>query len=879
MNERQMMKDDSASNRVARSWAMRLLRVVCPPLLYEEIEGDLIQRFERERVTMGERRAARRLAWNAIRFVRPGIVLRNTWNIHLTPFYMILNYLTVAWRVMTRNVGYTTINVLGLGFGLTGALLLGLWVAHELSFDRFHRDVDRIHIVWNRQPKSDGSIACWSVTPRVLAPTLKSGYSGIEHALSFAAYGESFLFSVGDKHLVNTKSAFVDEDFLQVLTFPLVRGDERTALGNPNSIVVTEKFARQLFGDREALGAAITVSQEEQKFDFTVTGILKDLPSNTDLRFDALIPYSFVEKNFGKSDNWGGNSVKTLVKLKEGVSPSHLEGQIRDLKKKHLEGETTELFLYPLLKNHLYSRFDNGVPSGGRIEVVRMIGILAVVLVVIACINFINLSTARASRRMKEVAVRKVTGAARSSLVMQFLCESIIVTLIASAIALFAVYFLLTPFNTLTQQQLELNLISVAFWIGAGAFVVIVGIMAGGYPALYLSALMPVRILKGIPVGRGRSRVRDVLVVMQFGFALMLVVSTLVVYKQTKFLQQREVGYDRTNLVYQYLTGKLYTNYDAYQEALRATGYVASVTRTSSPVTERMSNTFGMHWRGKDPADNTAIERITVDQGLAETVGVTLVSGRDIDLTSYPADSSAVLINEAAARLMGFDDPLGETVEDDGIAFHIVGVVKDFIFTSPYRAVEPIVIQGVASWLPAGVVHIRLDDQKPVGEAIDAIANVARKLNPEYPFEYHFVDEAYARKFNNEKTTLSITTIFSGLAIFIGCLGLLGLATYLIETRLKEISIRKVLGGSVADIVGLLSSNALRPILWAVIVFAPAAWWSMNWWLTSYEYRIAFPWWGIPVAAALIVTMALSTIVIQIYRAARSNPASTLRSE
>lgn len=878
-NDSDIPEEDKAADRLIGHWAVRMLRAFCPAQLYEEIEGDLIQRFARERLALGEKRASRRLAWNAIRFLRPGIILRNQWKYNVTPLYMFGNYFTIALRIMRRNTGYTVINVMGLALGMTGALLLGVWVAQELSVDRFHKDDDRIHLVWNRQPKSDGSVACWSVTPRVLATTLKSGYSAVENAVSFGDYGESLLFTVGEKRLLKNRAAFVDEDFLQVLSFPLIHGDVNTALDNPNSIVLTEEFARQLFGDGEAMGSHVSVSQEEYKFEFLVTGILKDLPPNTDFRFEYLIPYSFIESINGKSENWGSNSVTTLVKIKDGASAQSLEDQIRDLKKKNIQDEKTELFLYPLEKTHLYSRFENGVPAGGRIEIIRMIGLLAVILVIIACINFINLSTARASRRTKEVAVRKVTGAARGSLVMQFLCESVIVTVAASVISLVAAYLLLPAFNVLTQQQLVIDFSNIAFWLIVGISIAIIGMLAGGYPALYLSSLMPVKILKGGWVDQGKSRLRSVLVVMQFGFALTLIVSTLVVFRQTKFLQQRPAGYDRSSLLYHDLTGKLGSNFQAYGDALLATGYVTSVTRTSSPITQRMSNTFGMNWRGKDPANNMAIERLTVDQRVTETLGVEVLRGRDMDLIRYPSDSSAALINEAAARLMNFDDPIGEVVNDDGNEFHVVGVVRDFVFTSPYRAVEPIVLQGTISWLPTAVAHIKLDGRKPVTEAIDAISNVVLKFNPDYPFEYHFVDEEYARKFNNEKSTLAITTVFSGLAIFIGCLGLLGLSTYLIEARLKEIGIRKVLGGSVAGIVRLLSGNALRPIFWAVILFGPMAWWSMNWWLMSYEYRIAFPWWVIPLAAAFIVVLALLTIVFQIYRAARTNPVSTLKAE
>lgn len=875
-----MSSNEDAAGRVTRNWVVRVVRLVCPPRLYEEIEGDLIQRFDRERATLGDRRAHRRLTWSAIRFLRPGIVLRNQWNLNITSLTMILNYLTIAVRIMKRNMGYTVINVLGLTLGITGALLLGLWVANELSFDQFHQDGDRLHIVWNREKQQGGDVSVWSATPRVLATTLQSGYSAVEHAASYANYSDSYLFTVGDRRILKNRANFVDPEFLAMLSFPLIRGDSKTALGDPNSIVLTESFARQLFGEQDAFGGEITVSQGEYKIPFTVKGILKDLPSNTDFTFDFLLPFSFIESNFGKEENWQNNSVVTLVKIKDGVAASSLNDQIRDLKKKNIKGEETELFLYPLERGHLYSRFENGVPAGGRIEIVQMIGLLAVILVLIACINFINLSTARASRRTKEVAVRKVTGAFRAALVFQFLCESILVASLAGIISLGAVYFLLPAFNALIQQSLSIDLTSLVFWLSIGITILVVGLIAGGYPALYLSSLSPISIFKGGWLDLSRSRIRSVLVVLQFGFALTLIVSTFVVFKQTKFLQQRSVGYDRANLIYQYLTGNLGANFAVYREELLATGFVESVTNASSPITQRMSSTSGMYWKGKDPDNNTTIERFSVDQHVSATMGVKIVRGRDLDLEKFPSDSTGALINEAAADLMKLDNPIGEIIQDAGQEWHIVGVVKDFVFTSPYLRVEPIVMQG-AKLGPhmAGVAHIRLNEQRSVRDAIDAISTVTAKLNPDYPFEYQFVDQEYARKFANEETTLSITTIFSGLAIFIGCLGLLGLSTYVIEARMKEIGIRKVMGASTVSVVRLLTQNSLRPIGWAIVLFSPLAWWAMNWWLQSYEYRTDISWWIIPVAALSLLLMAMTTVIFQIYKAAGTNPTVTLKAE
>ncbi len=860
---------------------LRMLSWFCPEHLYEEIEGDLIQRFKKDSARFGESKARRRFVWNAIRFFRPGIVLRNKLTLNVMP-YMLINYFKIALRIMLRSKGYSMINISGLALGLTGAILLGLWIEKEFSYDQFHADKERLYIAWNRQ-LSDGTINCWSTTPRVLATTLNEGFAGVESAVSLANWNDSYLFTAGDKRIVKNEAAFTDPEFLSIFSFPLLKGDAKTALENPNSIVLTEKFAKQLFDDRDAFGETITLSQTGFSVPFTVTGILKDLPSNTDFHFEFLLSWKFIESNYGKDTQWGNNSVVTLVKMKESASLATLNNEIKDLKKKNTNGgDLTELFLYPLEKNHLYSGFENGVPSGGRIEIVRMLGILGICLIAIACINFINLSTARAARRTKEVAVRKVTGAFRHSLVTQFLCESLLVAFGAGVVSLFLVYALLPFFNALMRQQITLQLSDYAFWLTVTGAIFIVGLLAGGYPAFYLSSFQPVRILKGgLTIANGKSFLRTLLVVLQFGFAITLIVSTFVIYQQTIYVQNRDSGYARNNLIYQYNTGDLAKNFQSYKRELIESGTAISVTRTSSPITERLSNSSAIRWNGKDPANKRVIERFAVDEDISRTAGISIIQGRDMDLSKYPADSTAVLLNESAVALMGFEDPIGEVIEDNGISWHVVGVVKDFILTSPYQKVEPMVMEGSRMEKNGmlGTAHIKLNPIHSTQENLEQLAKLNKKYNPDYPFEYHFVDTEYERKFANTETTLTLTTVFTGLAIFIGCLGLLGLSTYMIEARIKEIGIRKVMGGSVMSIIRLLTVRSLKPILWAIVLFSPGAWYAMDWWLQSFYYRVSISPLIFIGAAASIITIAIITITFQTYRAAKVNPVNSLKSE
>lgn len=793
---------------------------------------------------------------------------------------MLTNYFKVAVRFMFRHKTFSAINILGLTMGFTGALLLFIWIAQELSFEQFHTDKDRLYLGWNRSLEN-GQLICWETTPRVLAPTLKEDYASIEAAASYAKWGVSHLFTVGDTRLLKTSGVFADASLLNILSFTFLKGDPQKAFADPTSIIITEKFAKQLFGEKEAFGETVTLSQEDYKFEFTVTGVLKDLPPNTDFKFEYLISFAFLESLGEKDTFWGNNSVTTLVKLKEGYDLTSVNESIKDTEKRHYaDGQHIEIFLYPLTKMRLYSRFENGVAVGGRIEVIRMLGILGVCLLAIASINFINLSTARAQRRSKEVAVRKVTGAFRATLIVQFLCEAILMAASAGVISLVFVYLLLPFFNTLISQQLVLDLGNSTLWLSAAAIIFGIGFLAGSYPALYISAFQPVQILKGIGVSPHRSILRNLLVVFQFGFAVTLVVSAIVIGKQITHVQNRDAGYSRNNLIYIPLTGDMPKNFEAFKNELSQSGTSVSITKVSAPITEQWSSTGGIEWQGKNPEDRTDFERIYMDDTPSATFGLQVLSGRDFDLQKFSTDSTAVVLNETALRTMGFDNPIGEVIKDNGLEWHVIGVVKDFVFTSPFRKTEPVVVFSGAKLSRAfNVAYIKLNPTKAPQEHLTTLSSLVTKYNPEYPFEYHFADLDYQRKFENIQTTLLITTIFTSVAIFIACLGLLGLATHTAEARVKEIGIRKVMGGSALSITRLLSYASIKPILIAVIIFTPLAWVSINWWLQSFAYRVSLDIWVFVMAALSILVIALITIGTQTIRAASANPVDSLRNE
>jgi ABC-type antimicrobial peptide transport system permease subunit len=534
--------------------------------------------------------------------------------------------------------------------------------------------------------------------------------------------------------------------------------------------------------------------------------------------------------------------------------------------------------LYPISRWRLYSDFKNGVEDGGRINVVKLFGVVAGFILLIACINFMNLSTARSEKRAKEVGIRKVVGAQKSALVGQFIGESVLLSVIAGIIALMIVQLSLPAFNALTDKKLFIDFSSPAFWAATAGFVLFTGLLAGSYPAFFLSAMQPVRVLKGAftPANSAVSP-RKVLVVLQFTFAIVLIIATIVVRQQINYAQNRENGYQKANLVYHSLTDDLKKNYTLLKNELLSSGAATSVTKTSAPLTEGWSNSWGFEWPGKDPNDKTIFDRFVADDAIATTAGFQLVHGRDFNLKQHPTDSTAILLSELAVKKMNLKEPIGQIIKDNGTDWHVVGVIKDFILHSPFQPAVPMVIEGAKGWF--NVIHIKLNPKNNTAQNLQTAETIFRKYNPAYPFEYRFIDDEYAKKFNDEKRTATLAALFAGLTIFISCLGLFGLAAYMAENRIKEIGVRKVLGASVASITALLSKDFLKLVLVALFIAAPVAWWAMHKWLQNYEYRIPISGWVFVMAGVLSVLIALLTVGYQAIKAAAANPVKSLRTE
>ena len=793
---------------------------------------------------------------------------------------MIINFFKIAFRNLLRNKAFSAINIIGLAGGMAAAILILLWIQDEVNYDGFHKNKDRIYEVWNRVSR-DGKISCWNSVSEPTARVLEKDIPEIERAVR-AGSGNDMLLSVGDKKMMRSGS-FADTGFFQMFSFPLLKGNAATALNDMHSIVISEKMAKSLFGNEEAMGKIIKV---ENKDNYTITGIVKDMSENTRFNVDFVLPWSYIDQHRQGTDlGWGDNSTPTYVMLKQNASEAALNAKIKYLKQQYSSDAKSmkwEMFAYPMSRWRLYSSFTNGAEdNGGRITFVQLFAIVAAFILMIACINFMNLSTARSEKRAKEVGIRKVVGARKISLVLQFIAESVFIAFLAGVAAILIVQLSLPAYNQLTQKTLAINFADVGTWILFAGFILLTGLLAGSYPAFFLSSFQPVKVLKGtFKKANALVTPRKVLVVLQFTFAIIFIICTIIVKQQIDYAQNRETGYNKDNLVYQFMTGDIPKNYSLIKNELLADGIAKSVTKTNSPLTERWSDGWGQSWEGKDPNSNISFDRYLADEGLGKTAGLQFVQGRDFDLKQFPTDSTGMIINESSLKLMKFTNPLGKVVGDLGIQWHIVGVIKDFILTSPYEPTRPILICGAkSSFMRFNVVQIKLNGDNPTAQNLAKAAVIFKKYNPDYPFEYKFVDEAYARKFEDAQRQGMLAALFAGLTIFISCLGLFGLATYMAESRIKEIGVRKVLGASVSGIAALLSKDFVKLIIVSFVIATPLAYWCMFKWLQSYEYRVSIHWWVFAAACIVSVIIAIATVSYQAIKAAIANPVKSLRTE
>lgn len=788
---------------------------------------------------------------------------------------MIKTYFKLAWRNILREKGYAFVNIAGLAIGMAAATLIILWVQHELTFDRFYSKTDRIYELYNRGDFNNKTWA-WNNVSNPLAPLLEKKYPEFERITRYSE--NSLLISVGEQR-IKGEGAYADKDFFKIFDFAFIHGNNQRVLTEKNGIVVTESLAKKLFNSVDILGETVQIDSSDL---FTVTGLIKDPPTNSRFKeIEYVIPWTYFEENkLGKelASSWINFKVPTFVLLKSQSSQEHAEGKIKNVLI-DLNVSKNTLFLHSASKWHLYSDHEDGHFTSGRIVMVRFFSAIALFILVIACINFVNLSTARSEKRAREVGIRKVVGAQKKMLISQFLVESLLLTSIAGVFAFIFIGLSLGSFNTLIGATIDLNFMDVRLWSGGLIFILLTSVFAGSYPAFFLSSFQPIRVLRGVFIPSNiRFSPRKILIVFQFTFTIALIISTFIIYDQVNYAQKRNNGYDKHNLISLPLTTNLRNHYDNIRHDLMNAQVALSLTRTSGMITNHTFGSTNFSWPESTPDDlNKAFVALTADASFKQTMGIHLLQGRDIDIRQYKTDSSAILLNEAAVKAMNIKNPIGTIIRNGEQKWHVVGVINDFIFYSPYTKINPLFILGSANWF--NFMYIKFDNKKSTAENLQVTENVLKKYDPLEPFNYNFTDEAYAKNFEDEQRKSTLIGLFSCLTILVSCLGLLGLIAHVAEQRKKEVSVRKILGAPIQTIALLLTKEFFILVFIAFLIASPIAYLVMEKWLQNFEYRISVPWQAFILSGFVALLITILTIGFQALKAAFGNPVNSLRSE
>jgi putative ABC transport system permease protein len=792
---------------------------------------------------------------------------------------MFKNYFKTAWRNLARSKIYSLINIGGLAVGMAVAMLIGLWMYDELSANKHFKNYDSLYQVIMHE-SNDSEISTNWVTPFPMGDELRSKYNDFKAAAMCDGGGRHSLEN-SDKKVIKD-GYFIGEDAVSMFSFNILNGD-KNPLHDPYSIVLTDETARTLFDTTNAVGKIVKL---DNAYDLKVTAVVAKQPKNSSIVFDCLLPWKLQESIYPDTKNyvhdWGNNSWRTFVQLNDHANVESVNAKIKDVVFDHfaddkiMQTSKPQIELFPMSKWRLYTDFENGKNVGGYIKYVRLFGTLGLIVLLIACINFMNLSTARSSKRAKEIGVRKTVGSLRKQLVIQFLTESMLITIISFFLSLVIVFFAVPYFNRLTDKDMSLFVSSPLFWSLIIAFTLLTGLIAGSYPALYLSSFSPLKVLKGkINTGKGSALPRKILVVIQFTSSVVLMVGSTVIYQQIQHGKDRPIGYEKNGLISVNYSADMNKNFDALQNDLLVTGVISSVCKSNSPATENQCSQNGWEWKGSQPSDKTmGINTIATEYNFTKTLGIKLIAGRDFS-TDYSMDSTAVMLNQAAVNRMQLKNPVGESIKWNGQNRTIIGVVPDLQMESPFQSISPMIIKFSKDWVNSLIV--RINPNVSMSKAINIIKPIFEKYNSQ--FEYQFADEEYAKKFNYEELVASLAAIITLIAIFISCLGLFGLASYMAEQRTKEIGVRKVLGASVPYIWQLLSKDFVVLVLISCTIAVPIAWYLMNSWLKTYQYKINIGFGVFALVIAVSVVITLLTVSFQAIKAALANPVKSLRTE
>jgi ABC-type antimicrobial peptide transport system permease subunit len=786
---------------------------------------------------------------------------------------MLKNYIKIAFRNIVKNKVHAFINIAGLSVGMAVAMLIGLWIWDELSFDKYHSTYNRMGQIMVTQT-ANGETPTFRSTVVPLSAELRTKYaSDFKHTSLF--WGGAHILSVGDKK-ISQIGAWAEGDLPAMLALKMVKGSY-TEFRDPSSIVISQSIAKALFGNADPVNKTI---KADNKTNLKVIGVYEDLPRNTSFyETKFLMPFFNKDNWWGtQTGAWDNHGCSLYVQLADNVDFDKVSAKIRNITKPHFKMNDESIQVHPMSKWHLYSDFKNSKPVGGLIEMVWLFGIIGVFVLLLACINFMNLSTARSEKRAKEVGIRKSIGSMRSQLINQFLSESVIFACLALVVTLGIVLIALPSFNHIADKQIGMPFGNVWFWLLALGFTLFTGVIAGSYPAFYLSSFEPVKVLKGtFKVGRFASLPRKVLVVVQFTVSIALIIGTIVVFRQIQYAKDRPVGYSRAGLLsIEMKTPEIYGHYEIMRNDLIQTGAVEDMAESNSTTTEIWANNGGFDWDGKPAGFDPTFGTVATTYDFGHTVGWKIIQGRDFS-RNFPTDTGAFILNESAVKMSGIKNPVGKVIRWNKQDHVVTGVVKDMVMESPYKKTVATVFMMLPGWV--NFITLRVKPTMPMQEALKKIEPVFKKYNPGSPFDFKFNDDEYASKFSDEQRIGNLATIFAVLAIFISCLGLFGLASFVAEQRIKEIGVRKVLGASVANLWRLLSTEFVVLVTISLFIAIPATYYYMNNWLHKYEYRSTITWWIFAASGVGAVVITLLTVSYHAIKAALANPVKNLRSE
>jgi putative ABC transport system permease protein len=861
---------------------LRFFRWYCHPKMQDYIEGDLMEEYEERVKRLGKRKADFKFIIDVLLLFRPGIIRPTEGYKHVNNYGMIKSYFKIGWRNLIKNKGYSFINIAGLTSGMAVAILIGLWIWDELSFDKYHENYNRIAQVWQHNT-ANGVVSSDISMPWVTSEELKNNYGSDFKYVVQSTWTESNTLTYGDIKF-NKQGNFIEPQATEMLSLKMLSGT-RDGLKDPHSILLSASTAKTFFGATDPLNQMMRVGR---RTDVKVTGVYEDLPGNTSFKnVEYMLPWDlWISINpwlKEMDDPWSGNFTQTFVQLNDQANFDVVSDKIKDMKLNKVKAaadlnQKPEVFLQPMSKWHLYSEFKNGKNTGGRIQFIWLFGTIGVFVLLLACINFMNLSTARSEKRAKEVGIRKSMGSLKEQLIAQFFSESILLTLTAFMLALILAQLALPFFNEVAGKKLGLLWSNPFFWLLAIGFTLLTGFIAGSYPALFLSSFQPVKVLKGtFRAGASASIPRKILVILQFSISTMLIIGTIIVYHQIQFAKDRAIGYDKSGLIMMAMhNSEIHKHFEAVRTELIESGSIIALAESGSSLTSVNNNNSGFNWKGKDPGLAVEFANTDVSFDFGKTVGWKIKSGRDFS-SEFKSDSTAFIMNEAAAKYIGFNEPIGETITWNGNPYTVIGVVEDVVMESPYQAVRPSLFYLTQD--AGNMVIVRLNSNKNMPETLAKVETVFKRYNTVSPFEYQFVDQEYEKKFGDEQRIGKLSGIFASLAIFISCLGIFGLASFMAGQRTKEIGLRKVMGASVLNLWRMLSMDFVFLVMISLFIAIPISYLAMNAWLQKYEYRTDIAWWVFVVSGAGALLITLITVSYQSIKAALANPVNSLRSE